>query len=128
MYLVQQRRRDNKSSILVVLFGINSMELHRLHWILNVENRDWYSEYWKLVVAATLWTIWLCRNECIFNQKRTRRKIIETLIFTRMNKWGLATQILDFGNEPLWRVNPHGAINIHFHLMGLSFWKFEYEL
>lgn len=86
------------------LRNIHSFSLENL---LNCEKREMYSKFWIIIVAVTTWTIWLCRNELLFNNNRTRTETIELLIFTRVNIWGSAAKIMDFGNDPLWRVNPH---------------------
>lgn len=65
----------------------------------------------KLVVAATVWSIWLARNDAIFSNKRVYKDSLQFLICTHIEKWGKETNLLNFGNDPLWKVNhPHWAL------------------
>lgn len=61
----------------------------------------------------------------LFNKKRIHTHHFELLIFIRVNKWGLASNILEFGNEPLWKLNPYRAINVHYHKLNFNYWKFR---
>lgn len=60
-----------------------------------------------------LWTIWLARNEAAFDKGRVIMRTLEELILARVNKWGKALMLMDFGDDPLWRVNPIGAVALH---------------
>lgn len=64
----------------------------------------------------------------VFSNKRVNKESLQLLILARTNKWGKATGILDFGNDPLWRVNPYGAIALHNHRVSSNFWKYKHEL
>lgn len=77
-------------------------------------------------MAATLWTIWLSRNELAFSGNKITRATVEHLIFTRVSEWGKATCTLPFGSEPLWKINPHGIIAVHFDKLQRDFWKFKF--
>lgn len=89
--------------------------------------RKLVSPYWNLVVASTCWSIWLARNEVLFMNKRVKREELEFLIQTRVEKWGKATNILGFGNDPLWKVNPHGAIALYSHKISKDYWHFKHQ-
>lgn len=49
------------------------------------------------------------------------------LIMTRIEKWGKASKILEFGNDPLWKINPHEAIALHSHLIMKDYWKYKLD-
>lgn len=70
------------------------------------------SKVWEMVVAAT---IWLARNEVIFSGNRMEKSSLVHLINFRVCKWGKASKLIDFGNDPLWLVNPHGAWALYNH-------------
>lgn len=98
-----------------------------LHSLFSLIHKKHVSPIWRMVIAATLWTIWLTRNELIFQSKRTSRAAMKEIIFIRSSKWGLASNLMNFGDDPLWKVNPIGAINIHHHTISMSFWDFKFQ-
>lgn len=49
------------------------------------------------------------------------------LIFLRVSKWGEVSKLINFGMDPLWRVNPRGAFNLHHHLESTKYWKYKFE-
>lgn len=65
---------------------------------------------WKLVVAATVWNIWLARNDILFAGKQLSKESLQALIHIRVGKWGKAANTMNFGNDPLWITKPHCAI------------------
>lgn len=82
---------------------------------------------WSMVVATTLWSIWLARNDMVFNKVRIKAHNIRELIFIRSNKWGLASKTMMFGHDPLWRINPMSALNVHHNEEMTLFWKIKFE-
>lgn len=50
---------------------------------------------------------------------------MEYLILTRMDKWGKATKAPPFGNDPLWRVNPLGAIALYTLKLWRKYWRYK---
>ncbi|WOH03522.1 hypothetical protein DCAR_0622921 [Daucus carota subsp. sativus] len=85
------------------------------------------AKIWRVVVVATLWSIWLARNELIFNGTRLKKQQLIELIAVRINKWGNAAGLILFGDDPLWRVNPHGIIAVHHFKRTLGFWQFRVD-
>ena len=75
-----------------------------------------------MVVAATLWSVWLARNELVFSKVKIKKKALAKLIQLRVSKWGKASGLLDFGETPLWKIHPQGAIALHNHKVSKSFW------
>lgn len=98
-----------------------------LESILLLKQEPKASKVWRLVVAATLWTIWLARNDVIFNKTRTSVKVLRHLLLARINKWGLASGSVPFGNDPLWLSNPEGMIRVYWHKKLKDFWKFKLQ-
>lgn len=78
-------------------------------------------------MASTCWSIWLSRNEVLFTSKRLKSEELEFLIRSRVEKWGKATKILSFGNDPLWKLNPHGAIALYSHKISEDYWRFKQQ-
>ena len=85
------------------------------------------SSIWRLVVAAVLWTIWLARNELIFNNSRPSMNSLRQLLMARINKWGLVSGTIPFGNDPLWMLNPEGMISVYWHKKLKDFWKYRFQ-
>lgn len=90
---------------------------------LQMSGNSW--NIWALVVAAAVWTIWVARNEFVFQQVRISKSCLEQVLHIRISKWGKASGIMRFGNDYLWRVNPYGAIAIHQHSVNSKFWQFK---
>ena len=93
--------------------------------LLKISSSPLGKEIWKIVVAAVLWSIWLARNELVFNNKRISESCFIKLINLRVNKWGSVSGFLTFGADPLWSVNPQGAIALRHHNILRSFWGFK---
>lgn len=72
---------SNWWSVSRILASIHSFSLRSLF---KIHSSDHVKRLWKLVVAATLWTIWLFRNEVTFIGKKTSKATLEHLIFTRV--------------------------------------------
>ena len=95
---------------LLTKFGFN------LQYILQLFKPKFIKQIWQMVVAATLWSIWLGRNDSIFNKAKTSNKILQTLIFHRVAKWGGVAKLVKFTHIPLWQINPVGTIHVHHYL------------
>lgn len=93
-----------------------------LETLLGLQKNLKPNHIWRMVVAATCWSIWLARNEWIFQQTRVDKRSLEFLIFARVNKWGQAMKLLNFSNDPLWRTNPQGAIATYYHSLSVNYW------
>lgn len=93
--------------------------------IIKISKGHFHRKLWGLVVSASLWSIWLARNECKFSGVRVSEKLLEFLLLERINKWGKAANILSFGNEPLWMSNPHGAIAVHLYKVRREYWDYK---
>lgn len=65
---------------------------------------------WTITVGAILWTLWLSRNDLLFNNKKDSTSTLEGLVKTRSFYWGVAAKFLRNELHDLWRVNPVGAI------------------
>lgn len=55
------------------------------------------------------------------------RATLEHLIFTRVCEWGKASNLVPLGNDPILKVNPHGAVAIYFDKLHRDFWKYKFE-
>lgn len=112
-------------------WSLSHNRLHRagscLFSLLHIYTAPHIKIIWQMVVAATLWTIWLAQNDFIFNKVRITEAAVRELIFFRVSKWGSASQVILFTHIPLWRVNPVGAINVHHHQAISNFWKIRFE-
>lgn len=84
------------------------------------------SKIWHLVIAASLWSIWLAHNESIFQHTITRRSVLLNLVYNRINKWGEASNLIPFTAEPLWKTNPSGAVAIYHNKLSVDFWNYKF--
>ncbi|WOH13938.1 hypothetical protein DCAR_0933451 [Daucus carota subsp. sativus] len=98
-----------------------------LPYIFKIYKDKFVRRIWQIVVAATLWSIWLARNEFIFNKVKIKKTELQQLIFLRISKWGLASKTILFTHVPLWRVNPVGLIHVQHYLDVSNFWTIRRE-
>lgn len=96
-----------------------------LRKLFNVEKEDGISSIWALIIDLTIWTIWTSRNEAVFEKKRVSRACFEELIFIRINEWGKAGNLMDFGSDPLWKIHPREAVAVHRYVNNMNFWKYK---
>ncbi|XP_063935611.1 uncharacterized protein LOC135147087 [Daucus carota subsp. sativus] len=94
--------------------------------ILSLHRTSVTSKIWHLIVAASLWTIWLARNESIFQSSVPRKSVLLNLVFTRINKWGEASKLTPFTADPLWKSNPSGAVVIYYSKLSAEYWNYKF--
>lgn len=63
---------------------------------------------WEITWSTTLWTLWLCRNQVVFQGVRITREDLIYLIVIRSQRWCQAVSLID--NSTIWRSNPIGLI------------------
>ena len=84
------------------------------------------SKIWHSVVAASIWTIWLARNESIFQSSDPSKSVLLSLLLTRINKWGEASNLIPFSADPLWKSNPTGAVAIYYNKLSAEYWNYKF--
>lgn len=105
-----------------------SRDLHfSFQKLFSLKNSKYVVKVWHTVVAASLWTIWLARNELLFKGTRLTNSTIKHLILVRVSKWGRASGLMNFGEDPIWKVNPIGLLHVHNRKASESFWKIKRE-
>lgn len=65
-----------------------------------------FRQAWKMSIAATIWTIWLARNDVVFNNLRISKTEISRVLIYRTFKWALANSWLEGTMERDWCLNP----------------------
>lgn len=65
---------------------------------------------WELVLAATIWSIWLARNDKIFNGKEAVTPVLLQMIKFRSLSWGIAYGIILQSKSAWWSENPSGVV------------------
>lgn len=93
--------------------------------LLKLFSRPFLKEIWQIVVVAVLWSIWLARNELVFSNIRIKEACLIKLILLRIDKWGSASGLMTFGADPIWLINPQGAVALRYYKIMNSFWKFK---
>ncbi|KAK1389254.1 hypothetical protein POM88_017432 [Heracleum sosnowskyi] len=63
---------------------------------------------WEITWSATMWTIWLCRNQLVFQNTRIKKNELHVLITYRSQLWCQAANLID--DRPTWKTNPIGMI------------------
>lgn len=96
-------------------------------YLLGLKRQRQVKRVWCIVVSAVVWSIWLARNDFVFNKVKIKERDLQKLIFIQIAKWGEASKIMTYGMDPLWNINPVGAINVHHNKDMVSYWKFKYE-
>lgn len=59
-----------------------------------------------LCLAALLWSLWLARNDLVFNNNRTSRDALQLLIKFRAYSWAKANNLVSPNVENLWVLDP----------------------
>ncbi|XP_071713198.1 uncharacterized protein [Rutidosis leptorrhynchoides] len=74
---------------------------------------DWFygmgikaSKFWKLIGPATMWAIWMARNDFIFNGKFTCRSIIVRNIKLKVFLWASSLKLVHGLQAYVWDQNP----------------------
>lgn len=65
---------------------------------------------WGSVISSTLWTLWLARNELLFERRKLSIPILLELTKIRSFKWNLASGMIIPELEKIWNINPEGAV------------------
>ncbi|KAK1394091.1 hypothetical protein POM88_013147 [Heracleum sosnowskyi] len=90
-------------------------------WEVKVSKNNFWSSFhkfkspsvkaaWGIVLAATLWTIWLLRNQTVFENNKLGRKALEDLLLLRTLHWCESVKLLDQSQSSIWASNPAGLI------------------
>lgn len=69
-------------------------------------NHTPYKDNWQTTLSAMLWTLWLNRNEEIFNDKTSTLEQLQYLIKHRSFEWCHSADILHINSERDWNSNP----------------------
>lgn len=70
-------------------------------------------QHWTVTICAGLWTLWLARNELVFQNITSSSSKLLALLKIRSFKWILAYSWFHKDLEDLWNVNPVGAILLY---------------
>lgn len=65
---------------------------------------------WKLTIIATIWTLWLSRNERVFNKTVISEASLMILLQKRSQEWNLATNFISQEHVKWWENNPVGVV------------------
>lgn len=93
--------------------------------LLYLIRSNYTGKLWKIVIAATLWSIWLSRNETLFGNTRVNKKSLEYIILTRVNKWEKNSLATYFTTDPTWSINPQGTIALYLHKSCQTYWQYK---
>lgn len=82
-------------------------------------NKTTYEKkHWKASVSTLLWTIWLNRNDHIFNNNRATKKQMEFLITHRSFLWCTSSGIIPNSSEQEWTDNPIRTVKkVHMQIL-----------
>lgn len=67
-------------------------------------------QIWSITLSAAAWTLWLVRNELVFEQNQLNIELMNFLLKISSYKWCLAWGGLSSDIMELWSVNPIGAL------------------
>lgn len=70
-------------------------------------------QIWSTTLCAAVWTLWLARNELIFDMNKVSIDSMIVLLKIRSYKWSLAWGGLSKDLQDLWSVNPMGAFLLY---------------
>lgn len=64
----------------------NNIKVRQLFDMFDSKNKSSLQIVWKVIVAAVLWTVWLARNEAVFEKKKINISSLKLLINLRTFK------------------------------------------
>ena len=82
-----------------------------LRWKLMQNRYSKKLEYaWKTVVSATLWSIWLCRNQAIFRKQKFDFDTLFSMVHQFSKEWCIAFGSITQDSVKWWLSNPVGSV------------------
>lgn len=82
-------------------------------------------------MIATLWSLWLARNDLMFKGYRIRKKNLELMIKQRSFNWGLSFKLISSNHANIWYIDPNSALSNNIRQAKkklLDFWLDSSEL
>lgn len=64
-------------------------------------------------MSVLLWTIWIIRNDLVFNNRRANLNQLEFLIKHRAYMWSKASDLVSSNQEAIWNIWPHQSFKMH---------------
>lgn len=114
-------------------WSLSNNQFAKLSWGIwaakNIFNGNNLIQQWNTVLCARLWTLWLARNELIFQGISSSSSKLLLLLKIRSFRWILAFNGLHKDLEYLWNVTPNGAamlFNKHAGGMDPIWWNLEF--
>lgn len=86
------------------------------HWFWNTTmsfKRKFIKHVWGFVGAAALWTLWIFRNQAVFQKVVGTKAQILAIVKERIWTWLSEKDIISQSLANLWSINPIGAILLH---------------
>lgn len=76
-----------------------------------------------MTISATLWSVWLFRNELVFRNSKASRAGVVSVLRARIQKWLEVSGVLSNNLTNLFTVNPRGAIRLSYKQQCDKFWE-----
>lgn len=67
----------------------------------------------QICFVSTLWSIWLARNDCVFNNVKISPSKMDFIIKHRAYSWSLAANLVSKGHDQIWNCYPMQSYLIH---------------
>lgn len=83
---------------------------------------------WKVVVSATMWVIWLARNNAIFDQKEQNSAGVLARVKQQSKDWCVAMGLILEESACWWSLNPMGTLTHSAAKQKQDLLKVEHEL
>lgn len=74
---------------------LNNIDDFSLPCLLALLNGRGICKVWEMVIAASIWTIWLARNELLFSGNWLENSSLVHLINFKVCMWGKASKLID---------------------------------
>lgn len=99
--------------------GSSSLVLENL---LSHNCNSFSNKVWQIMIVVVLWSIWLGRNEFVFQGKKLKKKVCHRLLLHRSFKWLEAGGLFNIKFSNFWEVNPSGALRLSLIERKSDFW------
>lgn len=99
-----------------------------LVWLFNSFNTPTLRGGGLICLSATLWSIWLARNELVFNNVQTTPSSLEYLIKYRSFCWGLANRSLTPSQLNVWEISPLSLLKFNHRIMQKNIINYWFQI
>ncbi|KAK1382287.1 hypothetical protein POM88_020022 [Heracleum sosnowskyi] len=106
--LLNSRMRNALGNSICSWCNVSVEDQKHLFWDSELARKSWEAS-WNLSIASCLWTIWLCRNDLIFENIKLKTDLLSFIIRKRAWSWCVVAGIIPLNEEVCWNHSPEAC-------------------